>query len=104
MEKIMMKSAIVLLGFLSISAWATPDIHEKITFKVKNVTADQVFNKLEKQHDVKFNIDPKLKFTKPLSIDVKQASLKDILDFIVADQNMKWTAGEGNSIEITPTK
>lgn len=100
----MMKSVIVMFALFSVSSWATPDIHEKITFKMKNVTANQAFNNLEKQHDLKFNIDPKIKFTKPLSIDVHQASLKDVLDFIVADQNVKWAVGEGNSIEITPVK
>jgi hypothetical protein len=104
MGEIMMKSVTVLLAFLSLASWAAPNLSQKVTLKMKNVTADAALKEVSARTHVKFEFDSKIKFTKPLSIDVKQASLKDVLDFIVAAQNVKWTAGESNSIKIVPAK
>jgi hypothetical protein len=101
----MMKSALIaLLTLVPLAVWAAPNLNEKITLKMKNVTADLVFGGIQQQHNVQFKIDPKIKFKKPLSIDVKEAKLKDVLNFIVAEQRVKWTAADGNTIKITPAK
>jgi hypothetical protein len=100
-----MKNAFVsLLMFVSMAAWATPDVNQKITMKVKNITADVAMKEISTRTNVKFIVSPNLNFTKKISIMVTEAKLRDVLDFIVAEQNVAWTAGEDNSIKITAVK
>ena len=94
--------SIILFTFASLSVWAAPDLNQKISIRAKNKTAAEVIKEISAQANVKFEINPKINFTKKISISVKQASLKDVLDFIVNEQNVTWTAGDGNLIKIAP--
>ena len=95
---------VFLLMSMSFAAWATPDLNQKITLRAKNVTANEAMKEISTRTSVKFIVNPNLSFTKKISIDVKEASLRDVLDFLVAEQNVAWTAGEDNSIKITDAK
>jgi hypothetical protein len=91
-------------AFISLNAWAAPNLNQKITLTVRNVTATEAIKEISQHSGVEFIVNPKLQFTKKISIDVKEASLKDVLEFLTIEQNVKWEAGNGNTIKILANK
>jgi hypothetical protein len=96
--------AAILSALVSVSAGAATDLNQKVTLMARNVTSDTAFKEIARQADVKFIVSPEIKFVKKISIDVKQASLKEVLDFLVNEQNLKWESSGENSIKISAVK
>jgi len=90
---IMKLSAILLLAFtLQVSA---NGYAQKVTLSVKETSLEKVFKEIEKQTGYYFAYTSELlKTSKPISIDVKDATLKDVLDQCIKDQSLTYTITE----------
>ena len=51
-----------------------------------------------------FVVAPHTALTRKLSFDMKQATLKDVLEYIAAEQNVTWKVAGNNTIKISAVK
>lgn len=100
-----MKAALTALLFtMSFSAFAAPNLNQKITMNARNVTIDAAMKEITKKSGVEFIVSPDLGAQRKISIDVKEAILKDVLNFIADEQYAKWEVGTDNKISISAIK
>src|SRR5579872_1007553 len=91
-----------LLAFFTLTAYATLD--QNITLTAKNISAQDLLRELSKQANVDFKVDPNLKMGKKLSIQVKHASLQQVLNFVAEEEQISWAPSTDGSIHISATK
>ncbi|WP_316825449.1 SusC/RagA family TonB-linked outer membrane protein [Pedobacter miscanthi] len=96
-----MKLTALLLTAIILQVSATT-LAQKVTLKEKNITLDQVFNKISSQTGYDFLYTTSLlKSTKPVTIDVKNAELDAVLKEIFSDQPLEFSIGD-KSVVVTP--
>ncbi|MDB5199227.1 MAG: SusC/RagA family TonB-linked outer membrane protein [Chitinophagaceae bacterium] len=80
---------------------AAKGVSQTITFSAKNISLEKVFKEIKKQSDyvVFYNYDL-LKSAKPVTVDVKNADIKEVLDRSLRDQPLTYTI-ENKTIVIT---
>jgi len=95
-RKLLMRINLTLLilvtAFLQVSLAARGQL---VTLNEKNVPLQKVFKEIRKQTGYDFFYDSELmKATKPISINVRQVELKDVLDRCFADQQLAYVLEE----------
>lgn len=88
MKKVRWRCAVVLaagLFYLSLPAFAQTNAEEaRITIEANRMPADKLFQEIQKQTKLKFVYDPKdLQIIGPQTIDVKNGTVKDILEQVI---------------------
>ncbi len=64
---------------------------QRVTLSVKNATLNNVFNQIRKQTGFSFLMDEKdLKETKPVTANVKNASVEEVLDICLKNQHLSY--------------
>lgn len=75
---------------------------QKINISGKNLSLEKIFREVEKQTDYSFLVGKEtLKKSKPVSLNVKDASLAEVLDQCLTDQQLNWEI-KNKVIVITP--
>jgi len=89
--RIMKITAIILLvGCLQVSAFTSAQ--ERITIKEKAASLIKIFTAIQKQTGYNFLVSQELiKDSKPVDVDVKNASLKDVLDICFKNQPLTYS-------------
>jgi TonB-linked SusC/RagA family outer membrane protein len=86
----LMKSSAVFLLAVCLQVHAI-GFSQKLSLKRQNASLDQIFKEIRKQTGYLFFYDLEwLQKAKPVSIDVKNAPLKDVLDHCLADQPLTY--------------
>lgn len=97
-----MKFAISLLVALStLSAWANCTHDEKITMNMRKATTADVLKVLSDKTNVNIIVEAGVDMAKLISVNVKDASVKDVLDFVASEQGVKWSESGEHQIKIT---
>lgn len=85
-----MKFTIILLLFFCLEATARVN-SQTITYKTENASLEKIFSVIKKQSGyVFFFTYSSLKGAKPVSMNVKNASLPDVLDICFKDQPLAY--------------
>lgn len=92
--------AILAFTFASLSAWATPDLEQKISISAKKISAAEAMKQISTQAGVNFMVSPNVKAARAISMEVKEASLKDVLDFFATELSAKWEVS-GESVKFS---
>jgi TonB-linked SusC/RagA family outer membrane protein len=93
---------ILLVCFLQVSAKVPAQ--EKITIKEKGASLDKIFTQINKQTGYNFLFtNEDLRNAKPVDIEVKNASLKEVLDLLFKKQDLTYVISE-KIITILPKK
>ena len=92
---------LVLISFVSLCAWATVDLTQKVSVTAKNEPIGTVLKIIATQASVDFNINIPTSSTKKVSIDVKKASLKDVMDTLTKMGALTWAFDGDHTIKIT---
>lgn len=93
-----------ILSAISLFAWAAPNLGQKVSLTARKISAAEAMKQISASSGVEFIVSPKIQSTRPISIDVKEANLKDVLDFFATELNAKWEAGAGNSVKFSAIK
>ena len=97
---IMLKLMLLISLVFAFSAHASHVLAQKADLKVNDASLQEVFRLLKEQTDVDFlYTESQLVNAKPISLDVKQKELKDILALCLAEQNLTYTRS-GNTVLI----
>lgn len=101
--RVMKITAFILLAFcLQISA--KTGAQEKITLKEKNASLSKILTEVRKQTGCSFFLSEEtIKYSNPISIDVKNASLREVLDVCFKNQPFTYYINQ-NAITIIPKK
>lgn len=94
--KILLTMKLIVLFMTAFMLQASADVlAQRITLKEKNVSLGQVFNKISAQTGYDFLYTSSLlKNAKPVSIDVRQMELKDVLRRLFAGQPLDFIMGD----------
>ena len=88
----------VMLGFLATAAHAKKAA-QKVTLSFKNAKLEQVFSEISKQTDYRFFYsDEVARKATPVSIDVKNVDVMDLLNELMHGQSMKYKIIAGTII------
>ncbi|HMJ48170.1 MAG TPA: SusC/RagA family TonB-linked outer membrane protein [Ferruginibacter sp.] len=88
---LVMKLSVILILAFTLQVSAT-GYSQKITLSVKETSLEKIFREIEKQTGYYFAYTSELlQSAKPISIDVKDASLKDVLDQCIKGQPLSYT-------------
>lgn len=78
--------------------------NQLVTLDFKNSSLQQVFNEIEKQTGYKFlNVSQVINSAKPVTINVKNAPIEQVLDLCFKDQPLEYEM-KGNTVIIEPKK
>ncbi len=90
-QLIMLKLMLLISLVFAFSANASLALAQKADLRVENTSLQEVFRLLKEQTDVDFlYTESQLKNAKPISIDVKQIELKEILEICLAGQDLTY--------------
>lgn len=91
----------LVLSFLSLNLWAAPNLDQKISITAHQVQTEDAIKQISEKFGVNFIISEKIFATRPISIDVQDANLRDVLDFLATELHAKWAIGQGNTIQFS---
>jgi type II secretory pathway component GspD/PulD (secretin) len=92
---------LIVLGALQTFANSFSQTSE-VTLDMKNAPIAQVFHEIEKQCDVRFLYINEAVKDKTVTLNVEKTKLKEVLDKVMTETEMKFTVLENNLIVITP--
>ncbi len=92
---------LILLGVLQTYANTFSQTAE-VTLTLKNAPIAQVFHEIEQQCDVRFLYINEAVKNKTITLNVEKTKLKEVLDKVMTETEMKFTVLENNLIVITP--
>jgi type II secretory pathway component GspD/PulD (secretin) len=90
-----------LLTLCSTSAFATVDLNQHVSIQAKNMSAQDFIKQISQKTNIQFIVQPGLTLNHKMSIQVKEASLKKVLDFIAEEENVAWTSADDGTIHIS---
>ena len=76
----------------------------EVTLDLKNAPIAQVFHEIEQQCDVRFLYINEVVKDKTITLNVEKTKLKDVLDKVMTETEMKFTVLDNNLIVITPNR
>jgi len=92
---------VFVLAAISSNVWASVNLNHPVTMANKNITTEDALRKIAQQTGVTFKFSHDLHFQKKISMMVKDASLKDVLDFIAVEEQLTWKVIDEHSIQIS---
>jgi len=96
-----MRLIIAALSFVSFSVYAAPDLTKKVSLTAKKISVVEAMKQLSENSGVEIVVDRNVKWAKPISLDLQEATLKDVLDFFAVETGAQWEPGTGNSVKFT---
>src|SRR5689334_24582564 len=94
------KCLIVLLSFLSVQSFAGINAQDNITLSLQNVGLPKVFRAIEKQAKYRFVYKNESIPGNTVSIDVKNASLEDVLRIVLEHTQLTYKKVNNNLVVI----
>lgn len=95
-----MKLILVILTLFSTTALAALDLHKKISIVAENEPVAEVLKKISTQADVDLKINAYSPTLKRVSIEVKEATLKEVLDAVTSMAGLTWAVDDERKIII----
>ena len=97
----MLAFSLVLAGAVKVSA-RTDSQSSKLNFSFENVSIEEILSEIEKQSNYRFLYRNETIEDKRISINAHNASIEEVLNLALADENIEYTILENNLVVIQP--
>lgn len=100
-----MKYLVLFISLLiSHQSMALTDLNQPISIAQSDMSAADFLKEISKQSDIKFILGPKIRFSQKISMFLKDAPLKEVLDDFAKQQKVGWSAVGDDVIKISGKK
>jgi cation transport regulator ChaC len=96
-------AALLFVTLISIDALAATGgaMDQQVTIVASKIPTGEALKELGQLSAREIVVQPGLDLKKTISLNVRDKSLADVLDFIATEENVKWKPASNNTIQIT---